>query len=341
MERGFGIPRAGRVHVLPPRVSRPAAEENAGVAAAWNGAPLGGSAKSLGLVREVDSESTATVTRGTPSKAEWNDGSDTLDRKDKPAPALSATEQDDEEDGDGPATVLKGQRKIVMADLEAPSPSTDDDDLNETKRADDADAANDADDPETSVGVKKVATPAPMPSPVLTAKATPVNVEPAEPTPQPESGQTRVAPIVVPPTAVAPPVMGPNTPPQAWVPPSVPPVATPSVGIRAKVLALPPHKLALVVSMTLMTAALMFVFVRSRTAAPAPQAAAPQFPPPVEVLPPAAMQLPPPTLVLPAPTYIAPAQPQPTVATKAPPAPVRPRPPTRATSRSIPVHREQ
>lgn len=325
------------------------------MAAVWNGAPLGGSAKSLGLVREDDGENTATVTRGTPSKADWTDGSDTLDRKHKPVTANEAANEaanDDEGDDDDPATVLKGQRKITMAELSAPSASTDDDDLNETKRADDEDVASEED--ATPVGLKKI----PMPVPAPTAKATPVKAAEA----QPESGQTRVAPIVVPPaaaTAAASPVnMSPNTPAQAWTPPTIPPGALPHQGPApmnmatsplAKVLAIPPHKLALGVSMTLMMAALMFVFLRGRPAPPPPAPAAAQFPPPVEVLPPAAMQPPPPTLVLPspAPTYATPrdlpTQAQPQVATKAPAAPVRStRAVTRATSRtSIPVHREQ
>jgi hypothetical protein len=294
---------------------------------AWNGAALnvpGGSAKSLGLVR-TDSESTATVTRqhDGKSKADWNDGSDTLDRKSKPEP-------EDDEDGDGPATVLKGQKKIVLPAEKAPPSSSDDDDLNETARA-----TTDSDSVDTPVGVKKVTPPA---------------------TSKPESGQTRVAPIVVPPTATAgaTPVRPSMVTPPAWTPPSVPPPATTpasiAAAITAKALALPPHKLALIASMTLMVAALTFVFVRSHQPA-APVTAATTtteqalFPPPVEVPPAAATTgLPPPTLVLPppAPTYASqpPSQAQPhTTTAKAPPVH---RSIPRATSRtSIPTHREQ
>lgn len=350
-----GIPRAGAFIVLPLRPSL----------AAWNGAPLGGSAKSLGLVRS-DGEGTATVTRQHDgSKADWSDGSDTLDRKQP----VDEPQDDGDESDDGPATVLKG-RKIDMPPATAHA-SSDDDDLNETARADD-------DNLDTPVGAKKVlpptvATPAvggsastPIKTPM--AMAVPAAPSPSSPPPSaptsnaPESGQTRIAPIVAPPPTVAATPVGQmtqpmtqqgNTPPHAWVAPTIPSAAPPSgltslnlSGLAAKARALPPHKLALVVSMTLMAAALMFVFVRSRTPAPVAGTFDSQFPPPVEVLPPPAPQAPQVPVVLPppAPTWNsqAQAQPHPPVATKPTPAPPARRAPARATSRTtIPMHREE
>ncbi|MFO0736208.1 MAG: hypothetical protein U0270_10020 [Labilithrix sp.] len=269
--------------------------------------------------------------------------------------------QDGDESDDGPATVLKG-RKIEMPP-ETAHASSDDDDLNETARAND-------DNLDTPVGAKKVlpptvATPAvggsgstPIKTPM--AMAVPAASSPSSPPPSaptsnaPESGQTRIAPIVAPPPTVAATPVGQmtqpmtqgNTPPHAWVAPTIPSGAPPSglSTLAAKARALPPHKLALVVSMTLMAAALMFVFVRSRTPAPVAGTLDSPFPPPVEVLPPPAAQAPqvPVLLPPPAPTWNSQAQPHPPVATKPTPAPPARRAPTRATSRTtIPMHREE
>lgn len=379
--------------MLPPRAST-ADEHELSPRASWQGVRARvdqrGSAKALGLVR-TDGESTATVQRTSsapppppPPPAndgddDWRDGSDTLDRKSKPTDS-------DEEDGDGPATVLKGQKKLSPALLA----SSDDDDLNETKRADEPD---DDDNLETPVGLKKVARPTPKPAGPSFDKApaqlildapeprertaamkTPMamavpasstsNEEqpshspsgpPAPPSSPPPSGQTRVAPIAVAPkgapTASAHQIVTPMPSLHGWAPPpnlQMPvPIGTIGSATSTKPLTLPAHRLALLVSMTLMVAALTFVFMRrhqqSEADAQAAQAQAmlaQQPPAPVEVLP--QPQTP---LVLPpaAPTWTGQAQPSPPPPVVATKGPSTTRKATgRATSRTtIPVHREQ